>query len=53
MPHYVCPSCGGVSDHPKNCETQGCPLNGHALVECNCTDDQHAEVKAQTDNKDE
>jgi len=44
MPHYVCPVCKGVSEHPKSCETDGCSLHGHALVECICTDGQHQEV---------
>ena len=44
MAHYVCPECGGVSDHPKVCETQGCGKKGHDLMECNCADGKHAEV---------
>jgi len=44
MTHYVCPECGGVADHPKVCETEGCSMNGHQMIECNCTDGKHAEV---------
>lgn len=44
MKHYVCPICGGVSDHPKMCETPGCANSGHELVECNCTDNAHTGV---------
>ena len=39
--HYVCPSCGGVSETPKECSTDGCRLQGHELVECNCADGRH------------
>lgn len=45
--HYTCPSCGGVSDHPKVCETEGCAMNGQELKACTCTDGQHAEVKGE------
>ena len=51
MAHYVCPECGGVSDHPKVCETEGCSKKGHPLVECNCTDSKHAEVLNATTNE--
>ena len=44
MRHYVCPSCGGVSNSPKNCDTNGCHLHGQPLVECNCADDRHKEI---------
>jgi len=44
MTHYVCPQCGGVSETPKVCETDGCGHHGQPLVECTCTDGQHAEV---------
>ena len=33
--------CGGVSDHLKACETNGCALEGHELTPCDCTDGQH------------
>ena len=42
--HYVCPVCGGVSSTPKNCGTEGCHAHGQPLVECHCTDGQHAGV---------
>ena len=45
MEHYVCPVCGGVSDHAKNCETAGCPLRGKPLMKCACEDGEHSEVK--------
>lgn len=51
MPHYVCPECGGVADHPKVCETPGCSREGHELVECHCTDNEHQEVKDATLNE--
>jgi hypothetical protein len=48
MTHYVCPAEeNAVSDHPKACESDTCSLKGHQLVECNCADGQHSEVKAQ------
>ena len=50
MLHYVCPHCGGVSEHAKSCDTEGCPLNGQPLVECNCVDGKHQGV-IQKDNK--
>ncbi len=42
--HYVCPSCGGVSNTPKNCETEGCHLKAMPLQECSCTDSKHSMV---------
>ncbi len=45
MAHYVCPECGGKSDVPKMCGTEGCARNGEPLQECNCVDGQHSEVK--------
>ena len=44
MPHYVCPACGGEADHPKACETPGCPRHGQPLLPCNCQDEKHAEA---------
>lgn len=44
MAHYVCPECRGVSDLPKVCETEGCERAGQDLIECNCSDGQHAEA---------
>jgi hypothetical protein len=43
--HYVCPKCGGMADHPKVCETEGCGRQGHELKECHCTDNKHEEVR--------
>jgi len=45
--HYVCPACGGVSDHPKQCGTPGCVLQGEQLKPCDCTDNQHEPAKKQ------
>lgn len=45
MTHFVCLKCGGVSDHPKVCETEGCSHAGHELKECHCTDGKHAEIQ--------
>jgi len=47
--HYVCPSCGGVSNHPKECDTQGCKLQGQPLVSCPCSDGRHEGVMGQKD----
>jgi len=47
MSHYVCPECMGRSDYAKNCETEGCSLQGKPLKQCNCSDEQHDEVKTQ------
>ena len=47
MAHYVCTGgCGGVSETPGTCQTEGCPKHEHPLAECNCGDGQHAEVMA-------
>lgn len=45
MTHYVCPKCGGVSETPKVCETEGCTHKDLPLQECNCTDGKHEEVE--------
>lgn len=45
MTHYVCPKCGGASDVPKVCDTEGCSGKGNQLKECHCSDSQHQEVK--------
>lgn len=47
MTHYVCSACGGVSDVPKVCETEGCAKQGQDLTACDCADGQHAAVKGQ------
>ncbi|MBX4204570.1 MAG: hypothetical protein KW788_00070 [Candidatus Doudnabacteria bacterium] len=44
MPHYVCPSCGSMSEGPQACETGACPMIGREMLECNCTDEQHGEI---------
>lgn len=44
-PHYACSGgCGGMSDHPKVCETDSCPMKGEMMSECHCTDGSHSEV---------
>ncbi len=50
QPHYVCPSCKGVSDIPKSCGTEGCELNGIELQECNCEEPEHL-AKAEASKK--
>jgi hypothetical protein len=50
--HFVCPGCGGVADHQKNCDTASCSLQGQAMKECSCQDGEHAEVM-QSENKEE
>ena len=42
--HYVCPVCGGVSNIPKECDTNGCKLEHQPLAQCNCFDDRHEEI---------
>ncbi len=39
--HYTCTECGGVSDTPKVCETEGCIKKGQDLTPCECTDGEH------------
>jgi len=38
MTHYLCESCGGVSDMPGLCQTDGCDHKGSPLKECDCGD---------------
>jgi len=38
MTHHVCESCGGVSDVPGICQTEGCEHKGSPLKECDCGD---------------
>gem|GEM_PF-5936593 len=40
--HYVCPECGIVASIPKNCDTEGCHLQGRPLEGCSCTDGSHS-----------
>jgi len=53
--HYVCTGgCGMVTDQADAvCQMESCPMHGHQVVPCNCTDGQHAEVmaKAHSDQK--
>ena len=42
MTHYVCTGdCGGESEKPKVCETEGCTKEGQPLAECDCGDGLH------------
>ena len=37
MSHYICEGeCGGVSDQPGVCQTEGCSRHSQPLVECRC-----------------
>jgi len=48
--HYACSGgCGGSSADPAPCGTEGCPKNGENMKACNCTDDQHQEVKEEAE----
>ena len=45
MTHYVCTGdCGGESEKPKVCETEGCSKEGQQLSECDCADGIHKGV---------
>ena len=39
--HNVCKTCGGVSETPGVCTTEGCAHNGQDLKSCDCTDGKH------------
>ena len=43
--HYVCEECGGVSETPSVCTTDGCSHNGQDLKSCDCTDGKHGMVE--------
>ena len=46
MKHYICTGgCEGVSDKPGVCGAEMCAKHGLPLIECDCTDGQHSEVK--------
>ena len=52
MPHYICTGgCGGVSDAPGVCQTNGCPKHEHNLVECDCEDGNHEKVLSEEKEK--
>lgn len=43
--HFVCTGgCGGVAPMEKPCETESCPMHGHNMVPCSCTDGKHQNV---------
>jgi len=44
--HFVCKSCGGLSNNPKNCETEGCEMKDQPLEECSCEDGKHGKEEA-------
>lgn len=33
MPKYVCEACGGESEMPGTCQTEGCSMHGQELKE--------------------
>lgn len=42
MLHYICTGdCGGVSEHPGNCQDKNCPKYGAPLEACQCEDGMH------------
>lgn len=46
--HYICTGgCGGVSDKPGVCQTEGCADYQKPLRECHCEDGLHEQVKEQ------
>ncbi len=47
MTHYVCPSCGSVSEEAKACDTAGCNMIGNDMLSCSCEDGLHGEVMNQ------
>jgi len=43
--HYACAGgCGGRSNDPKACDTEGCELMGQMMKECDCQDNEHSQV---------
>lgn len=48
--HYVCPECKQTSDTFKNCETEGCSVNGQAMKSCNCEDGMHSDMMPSNTN---
>lgn len=36
MDHYICEVCGGASDLPGICSTEGCDKHGEELEICHC-----------------
>ena len=49
--HYACPGgCGGKSIDMKACDTEGCEKNGQMMKECDCQDNEHAQVMATTED---
>lgn len=40
--HYFCTGeCGGESDHPMNCQAEGCSMKGKLMKACDCRDGKH------------
>lgn len=57
MSHYVCGECGGVSETPGTCQTEGCSMHGQELKACECVDGKHGmgmeEMPAEEEKKEE
>lgn len=54
MEHYVCKgTCGGVSEVPGVCQTEGCPRQHAPLEKCECTDGHHAMPQGAAENREE
>ncbi|MEK7535164.1 MAG: hypothetical protein AAB613_01075 [Patescibacteria group bacterium] len=48
--HYACPGgCGGMSLDEKACDTERCEKNGQMMKECDCHDNEHAQVMEGTE----
>ncbi|MEK7588548.1 MAG: hypothetical protein AAB438_01900 [Patescibacteria group bacterium] len=46
--HFVClGGCEGVSENPGVCKAPDCANHDHELVECNCMDGMHKDVKSE------
>jgi hypothetical protein len=51
MKHYICTGdCGGESGRAGVCKTEGCTKEGDALLECECDDGLHADVRVETED---
>lgn len=56
MTHFVCDgTCGGFSSGLSTCQTESCPMHGHPLKECDCTDGLHSGIlsKPQPEDKEQ
>ena len=51
MAHYICPGeCHGVSMEPGTCQAADCSKKEQPLLECQCLDGAHQEVKDKESN---